>query len=419
MLEAQEKYKEEKTRYSKSNSDKEYSYVNTEDNEVDLVDLGKELWERRKVILISGLVAFFIGILVALMTPEEYTAEIVMMPQTSSSASDGINSGLLKQFGLGGIAGGMGSVGNSGSISANLYPNITQSTPFCLQMMDQSFHFVTLDTTVSLSNYFVNLQGTSFIDHVKTYTLGLPKLLIKIPASIINIFKNDNVQLETLVQENTSILSLTVQDSSLSGLESTLYMYKPITITSQQQKVIKELQDRITTSVEPNGTVMVSVKMPDPQVAAGVTEAAAIFLTTYIKDYRVNKALEDLRFIEEQYKDKEARYNLTQQKLANIRDRNANIVTERAKIELERAQTDFDLASNLFQSVAQQLEQARIKVQEETPLFKVLEPVQVPLSKSEPNVELIIIMYLFGGFFIGFSIVISRILYLQLKHNFK
>jgi len=402
----------EKQQYKESQVSQE-SYITQE--EIDIAQLVKEAWQQKKTILYTTLIFFFVGIFVAIFLPEEYTSEITLMPQTSGTASEGIGAGLLKQFGLGGVSGISGTSG--GTISTNLYPDITQSTPFSLKIMEKSFYFSKLDTTASLITYFNDLEEPNLLDNIKRYTLGLPKIIIGFPIKIANLFRNSEPSSQlTPISSSTEkshnaqeLISLTSEDS----------LYKPLVVTKEQRKIIGELNERIVTSVEPNGTVLISVTMPDPQVAAAATETAAILLTSYIKEYRINKALEDLSFIEKQFRDKEARYNDSQTKLAEIRDRNANIATEKGKIELERAQTEFSLAYSLYQSIAQQLEQARIKVQEETPLFKVLEPAQVPLKKSAPKEELIIIGFIAGGFFIGFAIVIAKIIFSQVRPNFK
>jgi LPS O-antigen subunit length determinant protein (WzzB/FepE family) len=51
--------------------------------------------------------------------------------------------------------------------------------------------------------------------------------------------------------------------------------------------------------------------------------------------------------------------------------------------------------------LATQLEQAKIKVKEETPVFTVLEPVKVPVDKSSPKRLLVLASSLIIGFIVG------------------
>ncbi len=164
--------------------------------------MARQLWARRRVVWITTAVVFLIGLLVALVSPEEYEASVVLMPQ-SSDASGGIGSGLLRQFGglaslgLGGASGGSG-----GTLSPDLYPEITQSTPFFLDIMDEEMYFATLDTTVSFTQYFGEIERPGLLDYLKTYTVGLPRLLINLPIRFVNLFR-DSPTAPILVQSPT------------------------------------------------------------------------------------------------------------------------------------------------------------------------------------------------------------------------
>jgi uncharacterized protein involved in exopolysaccharide biosynthesis len=378
-----------------------------EEDEIDLAELARQLWARRRVVWITTAVVFLIGLLVALASPEEYEASVVLMPQ-SSDASGGIGSGLLRQFsglaslGLGGAGGNSG-----GTLSPDLYPEITQSTPFFLDIMDKELYFATLDTTVSFTQYFGEIERPGLLDYLKTYTIGLPRLLINLPIRFINLFR-DSPTASVLVQSP--------------GVDSTasdaIAPRSPLRLTGRQRSVMSKLKGRIATTIEENNTVKIAVEMPDPLVAAEATEMATDYLTNYILEYRTEKAQQDLRFIQAQHDEKKARYAAIQQRLARFRDRNMNIISETALIQQQQLEAENQLALGLYESLAQQLEQAKIKVQEETPVFKVLEPIQVPLSPSSPNRELILILSLFVGLFLGLGIVFLLILYHNMKQAF-
>ncbi len=382
-----------------------------EDNEIDLLDLFKQIWQRRKTIFIVIGVAFMLGLFIAIVTPEEFDASIVLMPQ-SNSTSVGSSSGLLGQ--LGGFAG-ISLGGSSGTLDKTLYPDITQSTSAYLALMNKEMYFPTLDTTMTLYYYFTEVDTPPATEYVKRYTLGLPRLLIRLPVRILSLFNNDTSPV--VRQGPPSPPDDALQNPSVGDSQEVDTLYQPITLTGRQMSVVSKLKRRISTTIEANGMVKVSVTMPDPLVAAKTTELGVDYLTQYVTDYRIDKVRENLAFIEKQYEEKKERYNKAQQRVAAIRDRNANIVTERGRIELSRAETEYNLAFTLYQGLAQQLDQARIKVQEETPVFKILEPIQVPLSKSKPNEELIIILSLFAGIAIGLAIVVIQIIYGNIKHQ--
>ncbi|MDZ7808047.1 MAG: hypothetical protein U5K71_13160 [Gracilimonas sp.] len=61
--------------------------------------------------------------------------------------------------------------------------------------------------------------------------------------------------------------------------------------------------------------------------------------------------------------------------LADFRDSNQGALTNRARTQEQQLQSEYDLAFNLYNGLTQEYEQAKLRVQEETPVFKVLQPV--------------------------------------------
>ncbi|MEM9672266.1 MAG: Wzz/FepE/Etk N-terminal domain-containing protein [Cyclobacteriaceae bacterium] len=403
-METQEEYKQENrqsTPPTSKSAQYPIDYSESTEGQIDLIALFKEIYKRRRIVFISLAAMLLLGFIIALTSPEQYTTEIRLMPQAVDTKDNA--SSILKQ--LGGLSGvNFGSA--SGTINPMLYPDIASSSPFYLYLIDKPLYFSTIDTTLTLQEYFTEIDEPTFLDNLRKYTLGLPKIIIRIP---IRLFTSDSVIDNKSYEDSTS-------DTSSEKAEKSL-PYAPKTISIQELAVTSELRGRIETEIEPSGTLKVSSTMPDPLVAAKVTELAVNYLTDYIVDYRVEKAQQDLDFITQQYEEKKDRYNRAQQQLATIRDRNANLVSERGRVELERAETEYNMAFDLYQSVVQQLEQAKVRVQEETPVFKILEPIQVPLRPSQPKSELIIILSAMAGIAIGVAIIIIQIIHSKVKSH--
>lgn len=380
-----------------------------EDGEIDLFDIVRQVWDKKKTIIITVLIFLLFGIFVAVVSPEEYTSEVVLMPQSNSSSSGA--SGLLRQFG--GLAGVSLGGSPSGNIGIDLYPDITQSTPFFLHMMDQAVFISNLDTTVVLKNYVTEIIDPPVTDYIKRYTIGLPKLLIGLPIRIIKSFQDKPKPAEI------PVVGITTSEDTVANSQSNNAVRNVIKLTGQEKGAIGKLSQRIATSIEDNGTLRVTATMPDPYAAARATELSVDFLTNYLIEYKTEKSKSNLSFLEEQYEQAQSKYFRTQQRLAQFRDRNSNIVSARAQTELERLESENQLTYQVYQGLAQQLEQARITVQEETPIFKVLEPIQVPLSTSSPNRELIIFIFAFLGIFTGFAIVVISIIYRYIEPKLK
>lgn len=65
------------------------------------------------------------------------------------------------------------------------------------------------------------------------------------------------------------------------------------------------------------------------------------------------------------------------------------------RTEQERLQNEMSLAYGVYNQVAQQLQMAKAKVQEITPVYTVVQPATVPLKPAKPNKIMILIGFVF------------------------
>jgi len=359
-----------------------------QDDEIDLIELARKIWAERKLIVKTAGVFLALGLLVAFGSTVEYKSEARLLPELRKE--EGGASGLISRFsGLSGLAGiDLGMAGGVDAISPQLYPEVLKSTPFMLHLLNTRVEIPSLDTTATVYEYMTELKKTSLMGYIGKFTVGLP-------GTIMKLFRKEDSQ--------------PANSSEKKG---------PIRITKMQYETIKELQDRIRANTDQkNGVITVSAEFPDPELAAQVAEEAVDYLQEYITDYRTNKAANDLAFIREQHDRAREDFEQAQQALATFRDQNRNVISARAQSEEERLQAEYNLAFNVYNSLAQQLEQARIKVQEETPVFQVLNPVEVPVEKSKPKKLIILIVSAFLGVLIGMVLVYFRYAVQSIKEN--
>jgi LPS O-antigen subunit length determinant protein (WzzB/FepE family) len=71
-------------------------------------------------------------------------------------------------------------------------------------------------------------------------------------------------------------------------------------------------------------------------------------------------------------------------------------------------QNEYRLAFEVYSQLAQQFEQAQIKVKEDTPVFSIVKPVTVPIEKSKPNRPIILIIWTFLGGIISIGWVFGK-----------
>ncbi|WP_258861653.1 GNVR domain-containing protein [Marinilabilia salmonicolor] len=73
------------------------------------------------------------------------------------------------------------------------------------------------------------------------------------------------------------------------------------------------------------------------------------------------------------------------------------------------------MASQVYQSLAEQKEQAEIAVKKDTPAFSIIEPVKVPIEKSAPKRSMILVVSLFLGGFIGIGFIFAGMVWRKMK----
>jgi len=349
--------------------------------EIDLIELFLKIWAERKFILKVASVFLFIGLIIAFGTPKEYKAETTLIIESNKSATNG----LLQQFGgLAGINIPMNSE-NTG-FAPDLYPSIIESKPFLVEVLNESIRCGECNKKISVYEYLNTQIKTSIIGYIKMYSIGLP-------GKIISLFK-EKKQVEYKVPVLDSIIN----------------------ITKEQEGTIQALKGRIKLSTgDVDGKISIGVEMPDALASAELTNIVFQKLTHYITTHKIEKAKNDLAFIENQTQQAKNRYQYSQERLARFRDANHNIILATYRTEEEKLVNEMSLTFNVYNGLSQQLEQSKLKVQENTPIFKVLNQAQVPLNKSKPRKSMILIFSIFIGGFLGVGIIFGKILLKNIK----
>jgi capsule polysaccharide export protein KpsE/RkpR len=276
----------------------------------------------------------------------------------------------------------------SSELSPMLYPQIISSVPFQLEVMNTPFVFPNQPDPISIYTYFTEIKKPGVLELAKKYTLGLPFVILK-------AIKGD-------APKGTN-------DSMANDL---------LSLTEDQEKIRKFLDEAISLDVnQKEGYLTLSVRAEDARIAAQVAQKTLVLLQTYITNYKVEKATSQLKFIEERYNDNKQEFEKTQVALANFRDKNKNVTSARAQTQVERLQSEYQLAFDVYSELAQQMEQARIQVKEDTPVFSVIKPVIIPFEKSSPNRPMILIIWTFLGGIIALGWIFGKELLKAIKEK--
>ena len=136
--------------------------------------------------------------------------------------------------------------------------------------------------------------------------------------------------------------------------------------------------------------VSLAVTMQDPLVAATLTDTVMRNLQNHITQCRTDKARHDTEFTQRLF-DEAGKYYAAQRRYAQYVDQNQALSRKSFRTEEERLQNEMSLAYSLYNQTAQQLQLARAKVQESTPVYAIVQPATVPLKPSKPSKIMILV----------------------------
>ncbi len=332
-----------------------------EEQEIDLIKLVADLWERRRFIFKSVGVGILVGLIVAYSLPREYVSSAKLAPEFSSDVSSKLGSlgGLaaMAGFSTGGVGGG------GDAISTSLYPDVVSSFPFMAEIFSMPINTFDGELSTDLYDYMDEYQKGPWWG----YIMSAP---FKLLGATMSLFKEK-------VEPNDRVLDIEAP-------------------TINQHRVYESLKDRVMVTVDTKSSIIeVKSKMQDPQVALDVTKVVIANLQEYISEYRTQKVKNDLAYAEMVYKEAQERYYEAQQRYATFEDENKNITSSRYLTEKERLRNEMNLSYSLYSTLSNNLEQTKLRVQEETPVYVTLEPASRPIRNAEPNKPMILIAFMF------------------------
>ena len=327
--------------------------------EIDLMDVLRKIISIRKTLYKAAGVGVIIGIIVYLSIPKQYTVNVTLSPEMGGSKSGNGLVGIAASF----LGSGVSSGDSTDALNASLSSEIVSSTPFLLELLSIDIPAPDGNGNMVLDTYLDDQSSPWW-----NYVIGFPNMLV---GGVKSLFSEGT--LDTL--ENV-------------GRRGTLEL------SQEQNTKVNVLRNSVKASIDTKTAITnVSVSLQSPKVAAVVADSVVHKLQEYITDYRTSKVKDDCAYLEKLFKERQREYYTAQKKYANYVDTHDNLVLQSVRTEQERLQNDMSLAYQIYSQVANQLQVARAKVQEEKPVFAVVEPAIVPLNPSGMKLMIYVIVF--------------------------
>ena len=315
--------------------------------EIDLIELLKKIYLEKKFIIKISIVASLFGVVYALFQPNQFTSSTTFIPQLSSGINS--NSSALGSFAsIAGINIG-NSTGNSSEFPTTLYPQVVNGIPFKLELLSS----------------IIELDGKEII--VKDYFLE----------------KSSSKNLFSFIKKESKKIN-----------KSNIYV-----INKEDKDLFKTIDDALSLTINKNeGFITISCVDSNKNIAAQITRIAQDLLQKKIIEFKNQSSKEVLDFALKQYDEKKIEYEKLQDERAIFVDKNINISSSLFQNKLSRIESDVNILQSIVQQLASQVEQAKLQLNKNTPVFTTIHPVSVPYQRTAPKRKLIVIFFAFAGF---------------------
>ena len=317
-------------------------------DEIDLIELLKTVWNGRKQIIIISFVFVLVGISTALLLPVIYSSSTTFINSQTESSSASGLSGVASLVGIN-----LSGMSSGSEIPPTMYPQIGESVEFKRTLVD------------------------SYIDEKEQIKLG-------------DFLANYN-SIEKSVTENSNKLF----------------------ISEFENELFDVMNDVISISVDQKeGFVTISANMPNSEYAANTCINAREILQKIIIDSRIKSAKQKLEYSEKQLASKRIEFEEIQNKLAYFNDSNINLVTSSVINERDKLEAEFQIINAVMIELSKQVEQRKLQVSEDTPVFSIVKEASMPVKRSPPKITLVVLIF-------GFVGIIVSVFYILIKDPFK
>ena len=345
---------------------------------------------RKKWLKVCLLFFIFLGFLASFTTNNEYQGNVVVLPELGSSSTPSLSANIA---GLSSLLGVTSSGSQTGGFGPDLYQEIIESQPFLSELVTTKFAGITkTKDSITLLSYFKEGEHRNVVSASFAFVKEIP----------------DNIQ--ALFTRSSSLASVNEIDFIKKEITPALLRANEVPpivqIDGAKMNVMNIVKNRV--KIEMKGReITISVKMPEPILSAEVCKLVLEKLIEYVSTYKTAKQRDNLAFLQQTKAEAELKYKQAQQNVAGFKDNSMGVIFQSVQTREQVLQNEMNLAFSVYNQFAMQVEQAKIELKKESPIFSTLNPIEIPSSKSEPIVWKIVFKYFSIGIIMCLMILIA------------
>lgn len=329
--------------------------IEDEESSIDFKKIFSDLLKHKKLYYKVLPIAFVLAAIYALSLPNYYSCTVKLAPELGSSAKAGGSlASLASSFGVN-----LGSAQQGAdAINPTLYPDLMNSVDFKTDLFKVKVRREDDNQEFTYYDYLANEQKLSW------WSAGM--------KAFLDLFDSKEVETSKI---------------------------NPFRLSKKQTKIVKKINENVVCDVDKKTFVItINVTDQDPLICATMADTVKTRLQKFITDYRTSKARVDYEYNMKLSREAKAKYEHARDRYAAYADSHRNVTSQNAQTKEADLQSEMQLKERIYQQVVAQLQQAEMKVQEETPAFTTLQSATVPVRKEGPKRAQMCLIFVFLAF---------------------
>ena len=335
-----------------------------EQSSIDYRALWHSVRSRFKLYLLVLGITFVVACVYAFSLPRTYSCKVMLAPELSTTTSRNTLSALASNFGLS-----VGSVRNgSEALYPTLYPDLMNSVDFKTSLFPVKVRRDKDTREMTYYDYLLKEQKRPWWSSAIGAVVG----------GISSLFTSS---------DTTDVKPRTAKEVD------------PFRLTRKQTAIAKAINSRVQCDVDKKTLVItIVVRDQDPLVCATVADSVKTRLQRFITAYRTSKVRADLKYNQKIFVEAKREYDRARQLYATFSDANQDVILQSVRTKLNDLENEMQLKFNAYNAISVQLQDAKARVQQETPAFTTLQSATVPVAPSAPSRSKIVLVFLFLAF---------------------
>lgn len=326
---------------------------------IDFFGIGIKILKHWLPICVIGVLSGAIGVVIALRQPTLWKVTASVAPEVQRANSN--LSGIASMLGISNT----GSSSGSDALNISLFPQICKSTPFLTSLFDVKVHPNYPDKNGEYTN------TVTVFEHMTEQDKPLTRRQQK--------KKDKAIEEGTYVEPNSTVDNISF-------------------LTGWQRMAVGALSKSIEASFDnKTGFSRINITLDDPRIATELADTVLARLQEYVIDYRTRKSTADLEYYTKMAEEARLKMIEAQNAYAASVDYNRGSVMQSVASQRERLRNEASLAQQIYSQMAQQRELLKAKVQEEKPVFAIVQPASMPKEPITSRKKVVIEWGLIGG----------------------